>query len=366
MDYRTPQFYRLMSYAAQADHDVVDMVSGSPDWAAPAGIADGLQAYADRGSADFQYPPSEGLDALREEIAARRGVSRDRVIVTNGAGEANYLAMAAALDRGTGSGVLLTDPVYPYYPGKIQLLGGEPRYVPAERDGTLDPAAVRGVASEDTGAIVVNTPNNPTGAVYPEETMAELVAIAEEHDAVLLSDEVYDHFDRSGEFTSALGINSEHRTVTNAFSKSMAITGFRVGYGVFPAALHDAARTRHMLINVTGSHPAQYAVLRALRSTGPDYYAEKRRLLGERIETFAAALEECGAEFTRPEGGFYVMARFPDYPGSFENAERLVDRAGVAGMPGTAFGESRADWFRFALLTPAVEAAGQRLVDFLG
>ena len=366
MQYETPLFFRIMQYAAAADRDVVDMVSGNPDWGAPPGIAAGLHAYADGDSASFQYPPSDGILELREEIAARRNVPLDEVIVTNGTGEANYLAMACALDRDAGSEVVLTDPVYPYYPGKTAMLGGEARYVAAESDGRLDPAAVRHATCDETAAIVVNTPNNPTGAVYERETMRELVAIAEEHDAILVSDEVYDHFDFSGRFASALPIDSPNRVVTNGFSKSLGITGFRVGYGVFPPALVDAARTRHMLVNVTGSRPAQAAVLTALRETGPDYYADNRTLLQARVEIFTTALDAAGAEYTSPDGAFYVMARFDDFPGTIENVERLIDEAGVAGMPGETFGTTRAEWLRFALVTPRVEEAAERLVTYFG
>jgi aspartate/methionine/tyrosine aminotransferase len=366
MNYETPQFFRVMQYAAAADRDVIDMASGSPDWDAPAGIAEGLHEYADLGGANYNYPPSEGLQELREEIAARRNVDVESVLVTNGAGEANHLALAAALDRDAGSEVLLTDPVYPYYPGKTKLLGGVPRYVPVDDDGRLDPAAVREHAGPDTAGIVVNTPNNPTGAVYPEETMREIVAIAEDCGAVLLSDEVYDHFDLSGAFSSALGVDSAHCVVTNSFSKSMAVTGFRVGYGIFPPALRDAARTRHMLSNVTGSRPAQYAVLEALRSTDREYYAANRDRLEGRVATFTDALDAAGAEYTTPDGAFYVMACFSEFPGTMANAERLIDEAGVAGMPGETFGETREDWFRFALVTPEAEAAAERLAEFFG
>jgi aspartate/methionine/tyrosine aminotransferase len=364
MDYDTPLFFRVMGYAAEADRDVVDMVSGNPDWGSPSAIAEGLHEYADLGGADFQYAPSEGLAELREEIAARRDVDPSQVVVTNGGGEANYLAMARALERESGDEFLLTDPVYPYYPGKTTMLGGTARYVATEHDGSLDPAAVREQASDDTAAIVVNTPNNPTGAVYDEATMRELVAIAEAHDALLVSDEVYDHFDFSGEFTSALSFDSDHRVVTNAFSKSFAITGFRVGYAVFPPDLVEVAKTRHMLTNVATTRPGQYAVLYALRETDPDYHAANRELLESRVETFTAALDEAGADYSRPDGAFYVMAQFEGYPGTLANVEKLVDEAGVAGMPGEAFGSSREDWFRFALVTPRVEEAADRLAAF--
>jgi aspartate aminotransferase len=235
--------------------------------------------------------------------------------------------------------------------------------VPVEADGHLDPAAVREAASQETACIVVNTPNNPTGAVYDAETMRALVDVAEDVDALLVSDEVYDHFDYSGRFASALGVDSAHRAVTTAFSKSFAITGFRVGYAVFPPAIADRARTRHMLTNVTGSRPAQYAVLNALRTTTPDYYADVRATLRDRIGRFTDALDDIGADYTDPEGAFYVLARFPDFPGTMANVECLIEEAGVAGMPGETFG-SREEWIRFALVTPRADEAAQRLAAF--
>ncbi|GAA0252434.1 pyridoxal phosphate-dependent aminotransferase [Haladaptatus pallidirubidus] len=366
MDYDTPLFFHVMSYAMEAEHDVIDMVSGNPDWGSPPGITDGLHEYADLGGAEFQYPPSEGLIELREEIAARRDVDQSQVVVTCGGGEANYLAMARAMERESGDEFILTDPVYPYYPGKTKMLGATARFVATDRDGTLSPGAIREQANENTAGIVVNSPNNPTGAVYDEETMRELVAIAEEYDALLVSDEVYDHFDFSGKFTSALSFDSDNRVVTNSFSKSLAITGFRVGYAIFPPELVDVAKTRHMLTNVATSRPAQYAVLHALRGTAPDYYEENRQLLNSRVETFTNALDAAGADYSQPDGAFYVMARFPDFPGTLSNVEKLIDEAGVAGMPGEAFGSSRDDWIRFALVTPEVEAAAERLADYFG
>ncbi|WP_248897313.1 pyridoxal phosphate-dependent aminotransferase [Haloplanus halobius] len=363
MDYETPLFFHVMQYAAAADRDVIDLVSGGPDWEPPEALRDGLRDYADVGPDEFQYPPSDGLRELREEIAARRGVDVDRVIVTNGAGEANYLAMAGALERDAGNEILLTDPVYPYYPGKAAMLGADVRLVPVADDGHLDVAAMREAASDDTAAILINSPNNPTGAVYDGETMAAMGDLAADHDAVLISDEVYDHYDFTGRFESALSLETPNRIVTNSFSKSMAVTGLRVGYGIFPPELTEAARTRHMLVNVTGARPSQVAVLRALRETGPAYYEASRDLLRERVDTFTDALDDAGAEYIRPEGGFYVFARFEGFPGTLSNVERLVDEAGVACMPGDTFG-THDEWVRFALVTPRVEAAANRLADY--
>ena len=364
-EYDRPVFFHLMAYASGADHDVIDMVSGDPDWESPDALRAGLRAYADLHVDDFQYPPSEGLGELREAIAERRGVDVANVVVTNGAGEANYLAMACGLAALDGDEIVLTDPVYPYYYNRTEMLGATPRLVAAEPDGTLDPDAVVEIASSATNAIVVNSPNNPTGAVYGRETKRALAEIAADHDALFVSDEVYDHlvYDE-GAFASALEFDSPNVAVTNSFSKSMAITGFRVGYGVYPEWLVEDVRTRHMLVNVAGSRPAQFAVLEALGETPASYYEGTRRMLEARIDAFCDALDEAGAEYTRPRGSFYVMARFEGFPGTLSNVERLIDEAGVAGMPGDAFGESRADWLRFALVTPRAEEAAQRLADY--
>jgi aspartate/methionine/tyrosine aminotransferase len=363
MDYDTPVFFHVMQYAAAADRDVIDLVSGGPDWEPPDALRQGLRDYADSDPAEFQYPPSDGLRDLREEIAARRGVDVNRVVVTNGAGEANYLAMAGALERDAGNEILLTDPVYPYYPGKAQMLGADVRLVPVADDGGLDVEAMREAASADTAAILVNSPNNPTGAVYDADTMGAMVDLAEDHDALLVSDEVYDHYDFSGRFESALAFDSDHAVVTNSFSKSMAVTGLRVGYAIFPPHLVEAAKTRHMLVNVTGARPSQVAVLRALRETGPEYYEASRDLLRERIDAFTDALDSAGAEYVVPDGAFYVFARFEGFPGTLENVERLVDEAGVACMPGDTFG-TYDEWVRFALVTPRAEEAARRLADY--
>jgi aspartate/methionine/tyrosine aminotransferase len=361
MDYEEPLFFEVIQHAAAAERDVIDMVSGSPDWEPPSALRDGLKQYAEAEPSEFAYPPSEGLRDLREEIAARRNVSTAQVLITNGTCEANYLAMARALERDTGTEAVLIDPVYPYYPGRVSLLGGETRFVAAGSDGTVDPKAVRKAVSDETAFIAINTPNNPTGAVYDHETVAELIAIAEGHDALLIADEVYDHFDYSGRFESALTVDSEHRIVTGGFSKSMAITGWRVGYGIFPERFVEGATTRHMLTNIAASRPAQAGVLHALQETDPSYYADVRDLLRERIDTFTDALAAAGADYIEPEGSFYVLACFEDYPGTMANVKRLIDEAGVASMPGEAFGEAYGEWIRFALLTPRIDKATDRL-----
>jgi aspartate/methionine/tyrosine aminotransferase len=368
MDYDRPLFFHVMQYAEAADRDVIDMVSGNPDWDPPEALRAGLREAAGFEPERFQYSPSEGLSELRETIADRQptAVDPESVFVTNGTTEANHVATACALRAHPGNEILLVDPVYPYYAGRVGLLEADARYVPAERDGRLDPDRVAEVMSDGTAVVVVNSPNNPTGAVYGEATKRALVELCEDHDACLVSDEVYRRFDHAGRFTSALEVDSPNRVVTGGVSKSMAVTGLRVGYTVVPERLCDPVRTRHMLTTIAASRPAQHATLRALRETPESYYERNRELVASRVETFTDALDAAGADYARPEGAFYVLARFEGFPGTMENAKRLVDEAGVAGMPGEAFGESRADWLRFALVTDRVDEAAARLRAYFG
>jgi aspartate/methionine/tyrosine aminotransferase len=371
MDYETPQFYRVIQYAARADRDVVDMVSGSPDWDPPEGIRQGLHDYADADSAQFQYAPSRGLSGLRERIASRHDVSQERVIVTNGAGEANHLAMTCGLKTFPGTEIVLVDPVYPYYAGRANALGAETTFVPVTGDGSPSLSALREATSSDTAVIVVNSPNNPTGAVYDASLMAEIADIADSNNGLLVSDEVYERFDYSGQFSSALDCDRSNIVVTNAFSKSMAITGFRVGYGIFPPEdgpdgdLIDCATTQHMVTTVTGSRPAQQAVLGALKTTSSEYYERCRSRVQERIETFCDAIETVGGRCDRPDGGFYVMATLPGFTGEFKDVYRLIDEAGVAGMPGVAFGSARQGQIRFSMTSPHIQTAVDRLVEYI-
>lgn len=361
MDYEAPQFFHVMRYATEAEGDVIDMVSGDPDWDPPSALRDGLREFADFEPKQFQYPPSEGLDRLRELIADDRGIDQSQLVITHGAGEANYLAMARAFERDAGDEAVLLDPVYPYYPAKINMIGGTVRTVQTAPDGDLDVDVIAEAVSTDTAVIVLNTPNNPTGAVYRIDDIRAVVEIAEDHDALVVVDEVYDKFDLSGRFTSAQTIDSDHCIVTSGFSKSMAITGLRIGYAIAPAAHIGAMKARHMITTVAGSRPGQYAVLRALEETPPSYYSTTRSLIAERIEAFTTALDGVGAAYTTPHGAFYVLARFDGFPGTLENIERLIDEAGVAGMPGDAFGAGRADWLRFALVTDRTTEAADRL-----
>lgn len=363
MDETESTFATVLRQAAAADRDVIDLVNGAPDWEPPAALRDGLRAAADADPVDLQYAPTPGLRDLRETLAHRRGVDPAGVIVTAGATEANHLATAEALARSNGVEVIITDPYYPYYPRRIDRLGGQPVTVPVDADGVIDVEAVAEAAGPETAAILINTPNNPTGATYGRQTLERLVGLAEAHDALLISDETYGHLDLSGNFVSALTVESDHRLVTTSMSKSMAVTGLRVGYLIAPERLRGALIDRHELMTVSASRPAQVAVLEGLRETDPAYYEGVRDRLRERVDTLTDALDTLGARYRTPDMGFYVMADLPGLPGNLDSVQHLIEDVGVASMPGSAFGNSHADAIRFALVSDRVDTAATRLAS---
>lgn len=366
VDEDPPTFEDVLRLAARVDHDVVTMVNGAPDWEPPKALRDGLREAAGGEPSDFQYTPVRGLRSLRETIAERRDVPEESIVVTAGATEANHLAMARALSRDAGRKIIIADPYYPYYVRRTRLLGGRPVTVPVASDGTLDPETVRQAAGSETAAIIVNTPNNPTGSVYPRSTLEALVQLAENRDALFISDETYGHVDLSGSFVSAQTVESDNRIVTTSVSKSLAATGIRIGYLIAPPDQREALVNRHELTTITANRPGQVAVQQALSATGPAYYKSVRDRLRDRRDTFTDALADLGAEFTTPDMGFYVLARLPGLPGTAETVRELIESVGVAAMPGAAFGSARANWLRFALVTPRVETAAARLRNAMG
>jgi len=275
--------------------------------------------------------------------------------------------VAATLDATAGDVVLVPDPAYPYYGNRVRLLGGSVRRISLGPPGVLDRDALADV-DDSVAAVAINTPNNPTGAVYDAATMAGVAEAAERVDAHLISDEVYAPFDRSGWFTSARTVTQDS-VLVGGFSKSLAVTGLRVGYGVFPPALLETARRYHRLCTLTASRPAQSAVLATLESLNDgqelhDLVSDHRDRLAERTGTLREALAVGGAGVVAPDGGFYVLADLPDVPGTVDGVRTLIDRAGVAAMPGSVFGETTAGHVRFSLVSPRVETAARRLQEW--
>ncbi|SHI48650.1 pyridoxal phosphate-dependent aminotransferase [Streptomyces sp. 3214.6] len=289
-----------------------------------------------------QYAPAAGTPALRRAVARHlrrtRGVDVDpdhEITITSGATEGALVALLAAVDPG--DEVILPEPYFESYPGTVRLLGAVPRPVRLSGAGwRLDPDAIRAAITPRTRAILLNTPHNPTGRVFTADEMLALVEICVRHGIVCITDEVYDNFvfDPAG-MTSPLNLAQarDHSIVVGSFSKSLQMSGWRLGYCVAGAELTAGLRRVVERTTVCASTPLQEGTAAATGfSSGAEDFRDRRDHMVKR-------LGQAGLDVFAPEGGWFVFAgiRGVTDRSSRELAERLLDRAGVLVAPGTPF-----------------------------
>ena len=331
---------------------VVRMEIGEPDFATPAHVVEEAFQAARRGTGYVQTPGMPVLrEALRTNLARKFGadIPTGRILVTHGAVEGIQAIMTTVV--GAGDEVLVPDPAWPNYEMQSLLLGATPvayRLDPAT--GFLpDPAEIAALITARTRAIVLNSPSNPTGAVIPREILQQIVDVAVAHDILVISDEVYDEIIFEGEHTFLAALAPEHVASVFSFSKTYAMTGWRVGYAVVPAALADPV-TRVLEASISClSSVTQAAALSAVQ--GPqEVVAEMRETYRARRDLAVRILAEAGIPVTPPAGAFYLM--IPCAPGitAREAALELVDE-GLALAPGSAFGANGSEHLRVSLAT---------------
>jgi aspartate aminotransferase len=318
-----------------AGADAINLGLGQPDFPAPDHAREAAVEAIRAGRADA-YTGNKGIPSLREAIAAKhardQGVDVDPgdVIATAGGSEALHLALEAHVE--TGQEVLIPDPGFVSYDALTKLAGGEPVPVPLRDDLTLDPAAVEAAITDDTAMFVVNSPGNPTGAVSSAADVREFARIADEHDVVCLSDEVYEHFVFEGEHHSPLSYaDTDSVVVVNGCSKTYSMTGWRLGWVTASTRRIERMLRVHQYVQACASAPAQYAAEAAL--TGSQAVVEEMRETFERRrDLLLSRFADMGLEVPTPAGAFYAMPRVPD---GFVDA--CLERDVVV-VPGDAFG----------------------------
>lgn len=339
--------------------DVVSLLEGEPDLPAPKAAVEAAAAALREGRT--RYSASAGLPELRAAISRKlrneNGVEvpPSGVVVTNGAKQAVYEALQALCDPG--DEVLIPAPCWVTFPEAVKLAGGVPVLVPCRADHQLDLDALERAAGPRTRAIVLNTPNNPTGAVYPEEALRAVVALAARRGLAIVSDEAYEALVYDGarhSSVASLGAEAAALTVTiQTLSKSFAMTGFRVGWLAGPAPLAEAVARVHGHVTGNACTFAQHGALAAL-SLGEAHRGPWRAAHQARRDA-AYALGSRLFECVRPQGGLFLFAdarrhlgaRFPD---SAALAAHLLEKARVAVVPGSAFG--REGFLRLSFSAP--------------
>lgn len=355
--------------------DCVSLGVGEPDFDTPwrisnAGILSIKEGYT-------HYTPNRGVPELLKLIAEylekRYKVSykaETEILVTMGVSQALDLTLRSILDPG--DEVIVIEPCYVSYAANIEMLGGVPVIVPTLfSDGfKIDPGKLKKAITEKTKAVLLNYPSNPTGLSFPPELLKEIADIAIKNNIIVISDEIYSaiSYDREHVSIATFPGMKERTVVLNGFSKSHAMTGWRLGFAAAPAYIMDIMLKIHQYTGLCAPSISQYAAIEALTSCDKDVekmvdeYTRRRNFI-------AKSFNDMGLPCLYPEGAFYA---FPDVSptglSSRDFAIKLLDTEKVAVVPGTAFGESGKTHIRcsFATSMENLKTAMDRIRHFLG
>jgi aspartate/methionine/tyrosine aminotransferase len=334
---------------------VIHLEIGEPDFDTPANIREAAKRALDRGAT--HYSPTVGIPELRAAIAtdatARKGfgVSPDRVVVVPGGKPVMFFAILALVNEG--DEVIYPDPGFPIYESMANYVGAVavPCPIRQENGFRLDPAELASLVTARTKLVIINSPANPTGGVSTRQDLERIAAVAREHDLTVLADEIYGRTLYEGEHVSIASLPgmAERTIVLDGFSKTYAMTGWRLGYAIVPEALVTPF-SRLIVNSVSCTNAAtQWAGVEAL--TGPQDAVEamvaefkaRRDIIVDGLNSIP------GITCLRPSGAFYV---FPDISATgltgAELADRLLNEGGVSALAGTAFGHVSVHHLRFS------------------
>ena len=335
--------------------EIVHLEIGEPDFDTPSNIVEAGGTALQQGYT--HYSPSAGIPELREAIAEytskTRGVevSPEQVVVTPGGKPIMFFSILALVEEG--DEVLYPNPGFPIYESMINFVGAKavPLPLQEEREFRFDVSELADKVSPRTKMIIINTPQNPTGSVLTKDDLEVIAQVADEHDLVVLSDEIYERILYEGQHVSFLSLpGMQKRTILlNGFSKTYAMTGWRLGYGVMPEEL--AAHITRLMTNSNSCTATftQWAGVEALRGSQDASYkmvAEFKR----RRDVIVPGLNAIkGIRCVEPKGAFYV---FPNIEGTGMNerqfADYLMEEAGVAVLAGTSFGQYGRGYIRLS------------------
>lgn len=363
---------RFFDIAATMD-DVISLGIGEPDFATPPAI---VQAgIASLNSGETHYTSNSGILALRlaladhlERLYDLRYDPETELLITVGVSEALYLALAATTEPG--DQVIVPEPCFVSYNPEVIFAGGTPvnARTRVEDDFQLLAAQVQELLTERTKTLLLAYPNNPTGAVMTRNRLLEIARLAETHDLLVISDEIYDRLVYGAEHTCFASLpGMRQRTVLlGGFSKAYAMTGWRIGYAAAPAEILGAMRKVHQYTIMSAPTTAQHAALEALRQ-GEDAVQEMRARYDRRRRLIVDGLNSIGLACFEPRGAFYA---FPSIAitgmSDQEFSERLLMEEKVACVPGSAFGACGAGHVRcsYATAYEQIEMALERMARF--
>jgi aminotransferase len=355
--------------------NVISLGIGEPDFTTPDPVLEAGIRSLQKG--ETHYTSNYGIIELRRAISRHikklYGVDYDpqrEIVVTVGGSEALYLSATALLNPG--DEMIIPTPCFVSYQAEAHMAGGVPVEVACtmENNFDLDPAAVRAAVTPRTRAILVGYPNNPTGAVATCETLTEIVNIAEEHDLIIASDEMYDRLvydDHQHVCVPALPGARDRSLLLGGFSKDYAMTGWRIGYAAGPAEIIDGLVRLHQYTIMSAPTTAQAAAIVALEEGEPfvqhmvSEYNQRRRMIVDRLNAI-------GLPTFEPKGAFYAFPKISvTGMDDVEFAEKLLEEERVAVVPGSAFGAGGEGFVRccYATAYEKIEEAMDRVGRFV-
>ena len=352
---------KLAAEIARDGKDVITLSLGEPDFRTPRHICKSAIQSLRRG--DTHYTPSAGIPKLIEAITKKfhadnhLDATSDQILVTAGAKQAVFMAIQAVLDEGDEA--ILLDPAWVSYDACIRYAGARTVWAPTDRD--FMPPDLGEHVTGKTKLIIINSPGNPTGAVFDRKYLEEIADLAIDNDIMVLSDEIYEKIIYGKTHFSIGSFDGMHdRVITiNGFSKSYAMTGWRLGYMAAPA---DVTRDALKLQSHSVSHATsfvQHAGITALCSDQSSVDAMVSEFRARR-DILVDGLNSLGFDCKKPDGAFYVFLNVSEYGGGDAVAEQLLREAYIAVTPGSAFGPGGADYIRISYA-----ASRKRICDAL-
>lgn len=323
---------------------IIHLEVGEPDYLPPVNVKNELLKTFEKKR--IHYTQTNGVPMLRKLIAQERSVKEENVIITPGARFAVFSAMVSNIS--VGDELIISEPAWPAYRDCANFIGVKVKAVrtSVEQKWELDLDHLEQLITSNTKMIVLNSPNNPTGKIIREREIDEILKLARKNDIFVLSDEVYSMYSYIP-YKSILDFGYDKSIMVSSFSKSHAMTGFRVGYAISSKDIIDRISKIQAIAITSVAEPMQYAAIAAMNSN----VTKNMTLIKKRLDFIKSELENLPCEFVNPDGGMYYFVRFNNSIDVNKIISNLLNE-GVAVAPGIGFGETYFDFIRISACQP--------------
>ncbi len=323
---------------------IIHLEVGEPDYLPPVNVKNELLKTFEKKR--IHYTQTNGVPMLRNLIAQERSVKEENVIITPGARFAVFSAMVSNLS--IGDELIISEPAWPAYRDCANFIGVKVKAIRTnvEQKWDLDLDQLEQLITSNTKMIVLNSPNNPTGKIIREREIDDILKLARKNDIFVLSDEVYSMYSYIP-YKSILDFGYDKSIMVSSFSKSHAMTGFRVGYAISSKDVIDRISKIQAIAITSVAEPMQYAAIAAMNSN----VTKNMTLIKKRLDFIKSELENLPCEFVNPDGGMYYFVRFNNSTDVNKIIFNLLNE-GVAVAPGIGFGETYFDFIRISACQP--------------